>query len=348
VTLEPLYHAVAYLLVHIYYGISPVLGKNSGASWAASVILLTMAMRVILIPVFVKQIRSQRAMQAMQPRMKELQAKYKNDKERLNQEMMALWKETGTNPLAGCLPLVLQIPIFISLFHTLNKIKPDVSAGKPPHFPTNVEGFPQSLISSAAHAKIFGVPFAAAFNSSNSVLNALGGDRVSTRVLCAVLTIVMVASTFFTQRQLMARNTTTAADSTQAQTQKIMLYVLPLFFLFYGYRFPIGVLLYWLTTNLWSMGQQFIVLRRMDEAPTGAGTAAVAGPVVGAKPQRPAPGQKPQRPQSQPQAPPASGTPTVTPAPVGPRQGQPGPGQSRNRPSGNRRPSGRRNKRGRR
>jgi YidC/Oxa1 family membrane protein insertase len=343
VTLSPLYHAVAFLLVHIYYGVSPVLGKNSGASWAVSVILLTIGMRLVLFPVFVKQIRSQRAMQALQPKMKELQAKHKNDKEKLNQEMMALWKETGTNPFAGCLPLVLQIPIFIALFHTLNKIKPHVVAGVA-SYPSNVPGFPHNLIQSAAQAKVFGVPFAAAFDSNPSVLHVLGGDRLSTRILCAVLTLAMVATTFITQRQLMARNGP-AADTQMAQQQKILLYVFPLFFLIYGYRFPIGVLFYWLTTNVWSMGQQFIVIRRMDTAVPPAPPTGPTGPAPGAKPQRSSPG--------------VAGTAgTPKPVPLGPGTSSgssPGSGSSgsspgsRNRPRGNRRPSGRnRNKRGRR
>src|SRR5580693_786548 len=120
--LNPLYNAVAWLLVHIHTGLAHVVGPS--AAWSLSIVVLTVAMRLVLFPVFVKQIRSQRAMQAVQPKMKELQAKYKNDKEKLNQEMMALWKEQGVNPLSGCLPLLLQIPIFISLFHSLRAIKP--------------------------------------------------------------------------------------------------------------------------------------------------------------------------------------------------------------------------------
>jgi YidC/Oxa1 family membrane protein insertase len=259
-------------------------------------------MRLVLFPIFVKQIRSQRAMQVLQPKMKELQARYKNDKEKLNAEMMALWREAGVNPLSGCLPLLLQIPIFIALYHTLRAIKPvshiaqsclnaAAAAGKPPtSLPCSYsgqKGFPQLDVFHAAHAKLFGiVPISASFKTPSTVLHALGGSVGSTRALCLILTIVMGATTFITQRQLMARNGP-AVDSQTAQTQKIMLYVFPLFFLVYGFFFPLGVLLYWLTTNLWSMGQQYVVIHRMEPAAAGGPAVTPSGPAPGAKPKLP-------------------------------------------------------------
>lgn len=283
--MTPFYEAVAWLVVHIHQGLAPVFGSASGAAWALSIVLLTMAMRLLLFPLFVKQIKNQRAMTALQPRMKELQAKYKNDKEKLNQEMMALWREAGANPLAGCLPLILQIPVFFALFRVLNSLKPDSHGVYHSSY-----GISQPLVESAAHAKIFGVPISAAFNSSSDFLTSVGGSTTSTRVLTAVLIVVMGTTTFLTQRQLMARNS--AAGGTQmAGQQKVLLYVLPVVFAVFGYRFPLGVLLYWLTTNVWSMAQQAVVIRRMERAP--AGSAALApgtpsGPPPGAKPSRPA------------------------------------------------------------
>src|SRR5579862_5768941 len=214
-------------MAHIHNVLAPIFGTNSGASWALSIILLTLAMRLLLFPLFVKQIKNQRAMQAVQPKMKELQAKYKNDKEKLNQEMMALWKEAGANPFSGCLPLLLQIPIFISLFHVLRQLKPQ------PHCPDPTAlacykafpGFTQEMVASAAQAKIFGVPISASFTSSAAYLHDLGGNQTSTRILCLVLTVLMGASTFITQRQLMARNG--PAEGSMAQQQKIMLYLFP-------------------------------------------------------------------------------------------------------------------------
>jgi YidC/Oxa1 family membrane protein insertase len=150
-----------------------------------------------------------------------------------------------------------------------------------------VPGFSVANIYSAAHARIFGVPISASFTSSASYLHHLHGSQTSTRVLCLVLTILMGATTFITQRQLMARNSSSGQSTQMAQQQKILLYVFPLVFLFYGFKFPIGVLLYWLTTNVWSMVQQRVVIQRMQ--PVDAGPAPiVAGPAPGAKP-KPAP-----------------------------------------------------------
>src|SRR4051794_26077801 len=259
-------------------------------------------MRLLLFPLFVKQIRNQRAMQVLQPKMKELQAKYKNDKEKLNQEMMALWKEHGANPLSGCLPLVLQIPVFIALFRVLNSFKP--KGGLPPGTDCTLllnthrcfdshYGIPAHVVQSAASATIFGVPISAAFNSSAQFLHQVGGNLTATRILTVVMIVLMGASTFFTQRQLMARNSAAGGDNQMAQQQKVLLYVLPLTFAIFGYRFPVGVLLYWLTTNVWSMGQQSIVIRRMDaNAAARSATSAAdgpAGPAPGAKPTRPSP-----------------------------------------------------------
>lgn len=288
--LDPLYRAVAWIVVNIHAGLAPVFGAASGASWALSIVLLTVAMRLVLFPLFVKQIKTQRAMQVLAPKVKELQGKYRHDRERLNTELMALYREQGANPLTGCLPLLLQIPVFIALFGVLNKIKPTVGAGGVAVYPTDVPGFPEQLIESAAKAKIFGVPIAAAFNSGSDVLNALNANATSVKVLTTTLIVLMGVTTFFTQRQLMAR--TGAVEGAQATQQKIMLYVLPFTFGIFGFRFPLGVLLYWLTTNVWSMGQQFFVIRRMGPGPAAGGSPPTK-PSAGQRPPPPPPAGEP-------------------------------------------------------
>jgi YidC/Oxa1 family membrane protein insertase len=289
--LNPLYHAVAWLLTGIHSGIAHVI-TNNGWAWTVSIVLLTMAMRLALFPVFVKQIRNQRAMQTLQPKMKELQAKYKNDKEKLNQEMMALWRENNANPLSGCLPLLLQIPIFISLYHTLREIKPltpcpgapTVTVNDAACYPTDIAGFSQHEIFSAAHAKIFSAPISVSFRSGTDLIHALGGSPGATKAVALILTVIMGATTFITQRQLMAQNAS-SGNSQMVQSQKILLYVFPVMFLIYGFYFPIGVLIYWLTTNVWSMVQQRVIIRRMEAVPATAGpTVTPAGPAPGAKP----------------------------------------------------------------
>jgi YidC/Oxa1 family membrane protein insertase len=322
---KPFYDAIAWLVVHIHSALLEPILHNSGWAWALSIVLLTVLMRLLLFPLFVKQTRNMRAMQVLQPKMKELQAKYKNDKERLNQEMMALWKEHGANPLAGCLPLILQIPVFIALFRVLNSIKPEsncTSLAAAGCFKSH-NGISATDVAHFAQAKIFGVPVSAAFNSSKHTLTLLHASATSTKILCVVLIVLMGASTFWTQRQLMARNKASGTGTDQmAQQQKVMLYILPLTFAIFGYRFPLGVLLYWLTTNLWSMGQQHFVIARMDAKASAAATPPPATGTTG-----PAPGARPVRPQPSPaEGPP----PSAAPAP---------------KPAANRRPGNNRNKR---
>ena len=174
-------------------------------------------------------------------------------------------------------------------------------------------------------AKLFGIaPISASFKTSHTVLAALGGHQTSTRVLCAILVVIMAATTFLTQRQMMARNG--PMEGQAAQTQKILLYIFPLSFFFYGWVFPVGVLLYWLTTNSWTMGQQYLVIHRIE------GAAAAAAPAVGSGPSGPRPGAKPQRgPQSA-----ASPKPPAAPAtPSGPAPGAKPGGRTPGRSTGN-------------
>lgn len=271
--LDPLYELIAKIIVAIHAGLAPVFGKGSGWSWGLAIVFLTMIMRLALFPLFVRQIRSQRAMQLLAPKIKELQAKHKGDRERLAQEQMKLYKQSGVNPLLGCLPLLLQMPVFFALFHVLNGIKPD-SAGK---YHAH-SGISADLVESAAHAKIVGAPIAASFRSSSNLLDTFNATPGVVRTVAAIMILLMGASTFWTQRQMFAR---TGAE--MPAQQKYLLYFLPVLFLFFGLNFQIGVLLYWLTTNIWSMGQQHFVIAKMNAygpaKPKGAMAATPTPPV---------------------------------------------------------------------
>ncbi len=262
--LNVLYNFVARATVVIHGVLQHVTGDN-GYTWALSIILLTAAVRLILVPLFVKQIKSQRTMQVMQPKIKELREKYKNDKQKMNEEMIKLQREHG-NPLLGCLPTVLQIPLFLALYRVMNGFEPQKSLTIPGningYYPDHLSGLSVSEASQIAHAKIFGASLATTFRSSHEVLNTLGANLVSTRIVCAVLIIVMMVSTYVTQRQIMGRNPA-AGNPQQAATQKILLYVSPLFLGIFGLRISVGGLLYWFTSNVWSMVQQLVVIRRM-------------------------------------------------------------------------------------
>jgi YidC/Oxa1 family membrane protein insertase len=245
--LTPLYYAVSAVLLAWHWLFSLVLDPNGGAAWVLSIIGLTLVVRAALIPLFVKQIKSSRNMQLIQPKVKELQKKYGHDREKLAAETMNLYKETGTNPFSACLPLLVQSPIFIALFRLLDQAQKNGTANG---FMTPAQAF------SLGHAKLFGtIPISATFIHNKGL--------VSVQIVAAILVVAMTATTFTTQRQLMSKNMPKDAMSgPYAQQQKMLLYVLPVAFAAGGVAFPIGVLVYWTTTNVWTMGQQFYVIRR--------------------------------------------------------------------------------------
>jgi YidC/Oxa1 family membrane protein insertase len=244
--LTPLYYAISAVLVGWHWLFSLVLPYDGGASWVLSIVGLTVVVRAALIPLFVKQINASRNMQLIQPKVKELQKKYGHDREKLAQETMALYRESGTNPFASCLPLLVQSPIFIALFRLLDQ------AAK--HGQSNGV-LTSKAAESFGNAKLFGsIPISATFINS---------DMLNVKLLAAVLVVAMTVTTFTTQRQLMTKNMPAdAMTGPYAQQQKMLLYVLPVVFAVGGIAFPIGVLFYWTTTNLWTMGQQFYVIRR--------------------------------------------------------------------------------------
>ena len=231
------------------------LGIGGGWAWALSIVGLTVVVRIVLIPLFVKQIHASRRMQLIQPEMQKIQAKYKGktdpeSRQAMTQETMDLYKKTGTNPFSSCLPILLQSPFFFALFTVLNNLKAIAEGNHAPIGPITAE-VAQQIESS----NIFGAPFSSTF---------LGASDAPTKILTIVLIILMSVSTFTTQRQLMRKNLPDSAlDNPFMKQQTVLLYLMPIFFAISGINFPIGVLLYWLTTNVWSMGQQFYVIRRM-------------------------------------------------------------------------------------
>lgn len=243
--MTPLYYLISVVLVGWHKLFGGIFGEESGVAWVLSIVGLTLVVRLALVPLFVKQIKSSRNMQLLQPKVKELQKKYGHDRERLGQETMKLYRETGVNPLASCLPLLLQMPIFLALFRLLDQA---AKHGKAHGVLT------EDLARKFADATLFGGKISSTF------LNDDGSMAVM--VLAGVLVIAMTATTFLTQRQLMSKNMPADAMSgPYAQQQKMLLYVLPVAFGFGGIFFPIGVLFYWTTSNLWTMGQQFYVIR---------------------------------------------------------------------------------------
>jgi len=241
--LNPLYAAVSWVIITFHDLLS--FTNNEDLQWSIGIISLVILIRIILIPLFVKQIKSQRALTALQPHMKAIQKKYKDDRQKQSEEMMKLYKEHKTNPLASCFPILAQAPIFFALFTVLNGISQNRAHGL-------LKG---EYLVSAQNASFFGAPLSGTF---------LGSSDSGTKLIAILLIIFMSATTFTTQRQLMVKGMPKmdSSNNMMLQQQKIMLYLFPVIFAISGVNFPIGVLIYWSTTNLWTWGQQFYVIKR--------------------------------------------------------------------------------------
>jgi YidC/Oxa1 family membrane protein insertase len=294
VNLNWLYYAVSWIMlrwhdVFSFLESTTFLGTNW--DWVLAIIFLVITVRIILFPLFVKQIKSQRAMQAIQPQMKELQQKHKGDRETLQKEMMELYRKEKANPLMGCLPIFLQVPVFISLFWILGRrMDPNrpriVESGAVSLEDSNIELYTWtfSQYESAANAKLFNAPIAAtmfefgwfAERDMTALYPEMGTSPLNVGIVAGILTIVMVITTFLTTRQMILK-TGWATDPQQLMIQRLMVYGLPLMLLFSGAFFPIAVIVYWVTNNLFSLGQQQWVLRKYPPPPT-------AGAAGGPKP----------------------------------------------------------------
>ena len=250
------------------------LGMNpeSGAAWFLAIATLVLIVRSALIPVFVRQIKSQRRMMEIAPELKKIQDKYKGKKdqfsrEALSRETMALYSKAGTNPFSSCLPLLLQMPIFFGLFRVLST----AAEGRP-----GVSFMTQELADQFGQAALWGLaPLKATMMYAFSEESTLTSSAtIAVIVTAAVMVIMMSASQFITQLQIMSKNQSPAMkESPMYRQQRLLLYMLPLVFLFSGVYFSLGVMTYWLVSNFWTMGQQFIVIRNM---PTPGSEAAIA------------------------------------------------------------------------
>ncbi|WP_417509554.1 membrane protein insertase YidC [Microbacterium sp.] len=258
--LWPLKWAVELILVAWHWLFTAVgLPTASGVTWILSIIGLVIVVRASVFPLFVRQIKSQRKMMEIAPEMKKIQAKYKGKKDQLSREAMsretmALYKKHGTSPMSSCLPLIVQMPIFFALFSVLNDVTKHATQGL-----GGVGLLSADLTQEFYDATIFG----------SVSLHGTLGQAVETQntvaiVLLVILVVLMIGSQFFTQLQIISKNLSPEAKTGQAyQMQKIMLYVLPLGFIFSGVFFPLGVVVYWFISNLWTMAQQFLVIREM-------------------------------------------------------------------------------------
>jgi YidC/Oxa1 family membrane protein insertase len=265
--LDPLYTAVAWVMAQIHAGLSLIMPSTSGQAWFLTIILLVVVMRLLLVPLFVKQMHSMRKMSALTPQLQELRKKYKGDKQTLNEETMRLYRENGVNPLGGCLPLVAQLPVFFALFNVLRGIA-DWKSGPTPY------GLSESVVKSAQNANIFGAHISDKVLFTGSMYVPLHA-----KIVILFFVTISVVTTFMTVRQSTKRGMTPqmTPDNPMAASQKYMAYIVP-FFALSGLYWAFGLVLYWVTTNVWTLGQQWVLFKRYPApvpgaAPAGGGTA---------------------------------------------------------------------------
>jgi YidC/Oxa1 family membrane protein insertase len=267
--LNPLADLVAWAIMHIHSVMGALFGPATGLAWGLSIVILVVIIRLLLVPLFVKQVHAQRKMAQHAPQLQELRKKYKNDKQRLNEETMKFYKENGVNPLAGCLPMIPQMIIFFSLFYVLRAIA-DWHPGVKPAY-----GLTVPVLVSARQATIFGV------HLYDKLLFSHQSVPLHVAIVIVLTVIVSATTTFMTVRQSAKRGlmqTNVDPDNPMAGMQKYMMYVVP-FFSLTGLYWQYGLVLYWVTTNLWTLGQQFFMFRNWtaEDAQAASATAAASG-----------------------------------------------------------------------
>ena len=267
--LWPLMVAVAWVMVYIHKFLVLIgVGKPDapGVAWVLSIIGLTVFVRILIMPLFVKQIRASRGMQLMQPELQALQAKYKGKKDpasrqRQQEEMMALYRKHGTNPFSSCMPILIQMPIFFALFRVLANLgKVADSSGYGGH--SAIGPLTADLADQVQNSTVFGASLSSSF--MNPDLDISSGLTV--KIVTVIMIIAMSVTQWYTMAQLSMKNmpeSSKNSDNPMMRSQRMMMTVMPLFFAFTGVQFQIGVLIYWVTSNLWTMGQQFYTINRM-------------------------------------------------------------------------------------
>ncbi len=270
--LNPFYEAVAWVLMRIHALLSVPFGPASGWAWGLSIVFLVMVMRLIMVPLFVKQMHSQRKMAALAPQVAALRKKYKNDKQTMNQEVMKLYQENGANPLAGCLPLVIQLPVFFALFNVLRAIAEDKTEF----------GLTRAVVLSAQHAHIFTATIADRIVTSPLPPYHLAPGPASAKIVIGIFVLISSTTTFLTVRQSVKRGigqVGTDPNNPMANSQKYMMYIAPLFALS-GLYWQFGLVLYWCTTNVWTLGQQYILFRNFAPITAGADAESATAPAA--------------------------------------------------------------------
>ncbi|AKT50856.1 membrane protein insertase YidC [Arsenicicoccus sp. oral taxon 190] len=254
--LRPIEIAVAWIMYGFHQLFTTIgMDPEGGLTWGLSIVGLVVVIRILITPLFIKQLHASRKMTLIQPELQKIQAKYKGktdpeSRQKMTEETMALYKESGTNPFSSCMPILLQMPIFFALFNVLNGLGAIAKGTR------DAVGPITAAVAHQAEASTFwGVQLSDKF---------VGSEDLNAKVITIVLIVLMSITQFTSQHQAMTKNMPASAmDNPMFKQQRILLYVMPVVFAVSGINFPIGVLIYWLVTNLWSMGQQFYTIGRM-------------------------------------------------------------------------------------
>lgn len=263
--LHPIIVAFAWVWVKIHdLVVAFGLAGGNGHGWILSIVLLTLLVRILIIPLYIKQIKSTRNMQVLQPELQKLQAKYKGktdtaSRQRQSEEMMALYKEHGTSPYSSCLPLAVQMPVLFALYRVIFAVEA-LSAGTYPY--NSLGPLTKDVAAQIKGSQLFGV----------SLFESLSTTAGMGKLTFIILIIVMVGFQFLTMRMSMSKNMPKAQDPSNpmVRSQKMMMYLMPAMFIFTGVVFKMALLVYMVTTTIFSWAQQLWVLLYM---PTPGSTA---------------------------------------------------------------------------
>jgi YidC/Oxa1 family membrane protein insertase len=291
-----IYYPVSFILWVWHKAFSALFGDSGwggGIAWSLAVVFLVFTLRAFLYKPFVSQVRSMRKMQEFQPEIAKLRKKYANDKQKQAAEMQRLQKEHGVNPVAGCLPILVQLPVFIGLFHVLRSFNPILVNGAPR---TENYFFDQAGVESFNNASLFGAKLGAWVTQGSEALIAQGTTMANMIIVMIPLMIAAGVFTHITARHSVARQVASGQGMDNPQTaimQKLMLYVFPIGVVVGAPFLPLAILIYWVSNNLWTLGQQYVVYRRIDAEQAEKKEQAV----VNRQALAPRPGQKPVRPE---------------------------------------------------
>jgi YidC/Oxa1 family membrane protein insertase len=285
-----IYYPVSFILWVWHKAFGYLFGEASGITWALAVVFLVFTLRAILYKPFVHQVRSMRKMQEFQPEIAKIREKYKNDRQKQTEEMQRLQRDHGVNPLGGCLPVLVQVPVFIGLFHVLREFKP----GKTENYYFDAAGN-QSFVD----ASFFGAKLGAWVTMGEAELNRLGTSIPQMLIVMIPLMIAAGIFTHITARHSVARQTAVQAENPQtAIMNKLMLYMFPIGVVVGAPFLPLAVLIYWVANNLWTLGQQYVVYKRIDAEEAARETTKKDAAAAAQQARAPRPGQKPVRPEN--------------------------------------------------